>query len=498
MIEKIRKNKEVIFIYVSLALYGIISLIGVITHESWADEAQAWLIARDLNIIDIIKQMKYEGHSCLWHLILFPFAQLGFPYETMKYISWIFCLVAAYLILKKAPFHKIIKLLLVFNPAMIYLWPAIARCYAMIPLFVVCIAIYYKDRKKHPYLYATFIALLANTHVIMLPMAGMLFLTFFCETLWLKRKELTQQEKKTFWKSLGIMVVGFLFLLIQVLPAVFQSEIFRAMKVEFRIDTIREIITKVKLSIEDTTYYLFKNTFIGAVVFYISIELLVVASLYDKKQGLIFWLQIIFMILVHGLLWFVIKQRALLIILYIMFFAWTYEPKFKKEENLLVKKLPNIALFLLLIITLINYPMLIDDIKANYSASKEVAQYIETNLPKGSVFICPNNESASPVFPYLNKEDYKFYSPNARRYYTYVSWDDDWKKISSIKKIEQATRKMKSESKTDVYILVNIYDHLLDEFSENEEKYEKILIADNTFHEYYSAYEDYYLYRIKL
>ena len=84
MIEKLKRNKENIFLYGAWIAYAIVSLIGVITHESWSDEAQAWLIARDLGIFDIVKQMRYEGHSCLWHLVLFPFAQLGFPYETIN------------------------------------------------------------------------------------------------------------------------------------------------------------------------------------------------------------------------------------------------------------------------------------------------------------------------------------------------------------------------------------------------------------------------------
>ena len=49
-------------------------------HEHWADEAQAWLLARDLNPLELFRQMKYEGHPFLWNLILMPFAKLGFPY----------------------------------------------------------------------------------------------------------------------------------------------------------------------------------------------------------------------------------------------------------------------------------------------------------------------------------------------------------------------------------------------------------------------------------
>ena len=57
MFEKIKNNKDKIFIYVIFAIYSVISYICVVTHESWADEAQAWLIARDLGLIDIIYEV---------------------------------------------------------------------------------------------------------------------------------------------------------------------------------------------------------------------------------------------------------------------------------------------------------------------------------------------------------------------------------------------------------------------------------------------------------
>ena len=56
-------NKDRIYKFATFFLYVTISFFLVIIHESWEDEAQAWLISRDLNIIDIIGLMKYEGHS---------------------------------------------------------------------------------------------------------------------------------------------------------------------------------------------------------------------------------------------------------------------------------------------------------------------------------------------------------------------------------------------------------------------------------------------------
>ncbi len=96
----------------------------------------------------------------------------------------------------------------------------------MIPGLVVGIACLYKKREEHPYWYAILIVLLANTHVIMGPMAGMLVLFFWGEKLLIKQKDLNLEEKKVLWKSFGIVVLGFLILIAQVLPAVVTCQLF--------------------------------------------------------------------------------------------------------------------------------------------------------------------------------------------------------------------------------------------------------------------------------
>src|SRR5215472_9725730 len=60
-------------------------------HEKWADEAQAWLIARDLDLRTIwFHELRYEGSPGLWHTILW-FAQhaLRAKYGALGYIGMI-------------------------------------------------------------------------------------------------------------------------------------------------------------------------------------------------------------------------------------------------------------------------------------------------------------------------------------------------------------------------------------------------------------------------
>ena len=47
LLNKISKNKVNILIFM---VYAIVTfIVAIIFHEKWRDEAQAWLIARDLN-----------------------------------------------------------------------------------------------------------------------------------------------------------------------------------------------------------------------------------------------------------------------------------------------------------------------------------------------------------------------------------------------------------------------------------------------------------------
>ena len=71
---------------VVLVLYAVLLFMIMGRHEPFRDEAQQWLLARDLSVPALIRQMSYEGHPCLWYLILMPFAKAGLPFGFATYI----------------------------------------------------------------------------------------------------------------------------------------------------------------------------------------------------------------------------------------------------------------------------------------------------------------------------------------------------------------------------------------------------------------------------
>ena len=174
----IKENKvEIIIMFVYVISTFII---GMFFHEKWRDEAQAWLMARDLNLFDLLKQMKYEGHPFLWQLILMPFAKLGFPYITESLISLLFMWIATWLLLIKSPFDKLVKIFILLSLPIIYFYPVIARNYSLIPLALFIIAILYKDRNEKKVHYCLAILFLAYTHILMWGLVRNTIFGVFC------------------------------------------------------------------------------------------------------------------------------------------------------------------------------------------------------------------------------------------------------------------------------------------------------------------------------
>src|SRR3974390_344038 len=80
--------------------------IAVAHHEPWADEAQSWLVARDLPYWKMIfSQMRYENSPGLWQTILW-LAQHVFqaPYPAMNYIGAVLAAAGAAGLIFSAPF----------------------------------------------------------------------------------------------------------------------------------------------------------------------------------------------------------------------------------------------------------------------------------------------------------------------------------------------------------------------------------------------------------
>ena len=93
-----------------LPLYAILLAVVLWKHEPWADEAQAWLIARDCSGVELLFQrLRYEGHPGLWYLILMIPSKILPYYPTIQVISFSIAATGIFVFWRTSPFLPILK-----------------------------------------------------------------------------------------------------------------------------------------------------------------------------------------------------------------------------------------------------------------------------------------------------------------------------------------------------------------------------------------------------
>ncbi len=155
-----------------VAVYAVVSIAGMLHHEPWRDEAQAWLIARDCpDLSSLVRLAGYEGHTILWHLVLMPLARSGLPFFSASLVHFGIILAALTLFLRNAPFSLHQKALFVFGYYVLYEYNIIVRNYALSVLILFALASLHPLRFKKPIAYASLLAVMANTHLFGLVIA---------------------------------------------------------------------------------------------------------------------------------------------------------------------------------------------------------------------------------------------------------------------------------------------------------------------------------------
>ncbi|OYD82906.1 hypothetical protein [Azospirillum brasilense] len=147
-------------------VYAVVGLFALDHHEPWRDEAQAWLIARDLPLSDIVfTQMGHEGTPALWHLLNALLISLGLPFSAQAYLNFSFAVGTVGLVFWRAPFSPLVKVLFAFNYYMAYEFSHIARNFALGAFLLALTLSLFGQRRERPMLYAVAVALLANANV---------------------------------------------------------------------------------------------------------------------------------------------------------------------------------------------------------------------------------------------------------------------------------------------------------------------------------------------
>lgn len=153
-------------------LAGYCALVAAIIpfHEPWGDEAQAWMIARDSSVWQLIRyRLHYEGAPPLWHLLLHWFYEIGGRYGGIDWFGAVFAAAGVFVLLRWSPFPLVVRCLLPFTFFLAYQYAVISRGYVLFGLLVFGLCALYGERRRVAW-FAVVAGLLAD-----LSMQGIVF-----------------------------------------------------------------------------------------------------------------------------------------------------------------------------------------------------------------------------------------------------------------------------------------------------------------------------------
>jgi hypothetical protein len=155
------------------AVFFVIALIGILTHEMWRDEHQAWLVARDANSLpQLLDNMNYEGNPALWQFFLFLITRITHEPVFMQLFHLIVATSFIFLFNRYAPLSNLHKILFSFGYFPLYEYAVISRSYVLGILLVFAVCALYKNRTTKYILIGALLALLANVTIYAVILAG--------------------------------------------------------------------------------------------------------------------------------------------------------------------------------------------------------------------------------------------------------------------------------------------------------------------------------------
>lgn len=349
MKKHLTKNNLIYLLIFILFLSTVIIIASY--HEYWSDEAQAWLLARDASIIDLItKYLKFEGHPILWYLVIKIFINLGGSYNNFNLVSTFFVSLGVLILLFKIKCPLYLKVLLPFTFFIYYQFSAIARGYCLIVFLLFLLIAIWDKREKYYYFFTFILILLINTELYTYLLAGSIYLLEIYD--FLKNKEYKNTKKLV---SFIILFFSFLLTLIYIYPDV----------------NVMRPINELTFRISKSLFlpFNFSDT-ISLIIDFLLIVFLLLNLLKEGKEKLIKVLVLILPIILFMLIFYFNIWHYGVLFLIMIFITIVY----KLYEN---KQIKILIIITCLVQILFNINSSISEIKYTYQPSEEMANFIK-------------------------------------------------------------------------------------------------------------------------
>lgn len=425
------KNISRIIGYLLFAGWLLFNGILLVLHEPWRDEANVWLIAKELSPTELFREIKYQGHPCLWYLMVMPIAKIGFPFRMIEVLSLSVMSVTAWTFLWKAPFRILTKAVCLFSPIFTYFYSDIARNYCLIALILVILAWQFPERNNHSVRYGLLLGLLVQTDIIAIAPAGMISAMWFLENIWQCCRERSGRRLKKVLMGIWIPAVSVGLLFLQFYQ-VSDSPQFQVRELE-----IKEFIREIR----NFTYgILIRMTGRGqsfCLLFFVLCFLVFLVAALRVKNG---WagialgcsvlFQAAFSAVIYQLhLWHYISLGFVFIwAVWVMREQWNDRGGEDKIGRAGLMGL-EILLMLLSVCMFLHWNSkeessnLEQALHGLYSDGGNAAKYIRKQIDSDELIISDNVPMASTVLAYL--KNYEFYYAGSGRQASYADWSED-------------------------------------------------------------------------
>lgn len=414
--------------------FFVIALLGMLSHEMWRDEHQAWLVARDANSLSqLLDNMNYEGNPALWHFFLYWITRVTHDPIYMQAFHLLIATSSIFIFNRFAPLSNLHKILFSFGYFPLYEYALISRSYALGILLVFGICALYKTRAAKYILIGVLLALLANVTIYAVVLAcciaGILVLDYFLYQ--------PKNAKATMQLAVGmiIFILGVAFSLYQIwpdkdnsFPAPYATGLFdfsRWGEVSSKLFTTYLYVPQIEEHFWNTNIYFKGSGSEGWVL--LSLIIFVAGIFVFLRKPLMLLLYLGTTIGLFSVYYYTALMHSrycgyLLIALVICYWLSEYYPEKKYYSSMagLGKRISAPFLTAILSFSVIGaivaYSM---DIQYKFSPSKEVAIYIKENKLDSLPVVGITDFTISPLATYL---DTKIYYPQMNDSGSFTIW----------------------------------------------------------------------------
>jgi hypothetical protein len=188
-----------------LATFAALLAYAIPFHEPWADEAQAWQMARSVSLPALFKTyLRYEGSPGLWQMLLWILTRAHISYAGMHWICGLIAVAATAVLLFCSPFPRYLKLPLPFTYFLAFQYALVARNYVLAPLLLFLVAFFWK---RSPVVLVVLLGLLANTSLHLAVISGGLAIVFAVEQ-W-REGRLSQRPQQRGFLAFSLLLMAF-------------------------------------------------------------------------------------------------------------------------------------------------------------------------------------------------------------------------------------------------------------------------------------------------